>query len=272
MPDPVDSGAVKAEEMASSGNSSASTPQARRQSLLKELIDQSRRDFEAVTAAVSNGTVDRLEQIEEGVPFEHGAGESSGGMVPPPGVPPPRRLSGAVSSSSRQSIIQDISMRFKQAPVQNDRLVQVNMKNFSYYIPMKMDKPTVPTVFNQSVPYAAYEVIRRIHRYVQSKKKKEGNDADQPSSGTWTPTTIEDVVLPYSKRPVLKDVNLVLKPGRAYLVLGPPGSGKTTLLKAIADRLSYSGDTKEDSVLNLPHREGRIEYNGVSTTVRLLFG
>jgi ABC-type multidrug transport system ATPase subunit len=36
-------------------------------------------------------------------------------------------------------------------------------------------------------------------------------------------------------------------------------------LKAIADRLSFKGDSEEESVPNLPHREGRIEYNGVST-------
>jgi hypothetical protein len=202
-----------------------------------------------------------------------------------------------------QAIARDISTRYNQLKRDNNRLVQVNLRNFSYYIPMKMDKPSVPTVFNQSVPYAAYEVVRRIHKYVQGKTKsvhaKEQADNPRPSIG-WTPTTMELVILPYAKRPVLKDINLVLKPGRTYLVLGPPGyvhrnhkknsmqllstsssvtnstpvshfqnsCGKTTLLKAIAGRLRYRGDSKEESFANQPHREGRIEYNGVSTTVK----
>lgn len=37
------------------------------------------------------------------------------------------------------------------------------------------------------------------------------------------------------------------------------------MLKAIADRLHFKGDSEEESVPNKPHREGRIEYNGVST-------
>ena len=36
---------------------------------------------------------------------------------------------------------------------------------------------------------------------------------------------------------VLTDVNLVLRPGKMYLVLGPPLSGKTSLLKAVAGML-----------------------------------
>ena len=169
------------------------------------------------------------------------------------------------------------------------------MKNFSYFIPEKMDKPSVPTVFNQSLPYATFEVARRVTNYLQSKsaggKKKppttttsitpngdsdpdggtDTNAAADPSSMSWKATTAQDIVYPYSKRPVLKDINLVLKPGNTYLVLGPPSCGKTSLLKAIADRLSYKGRTETDSVPNQPHLEGRIEYNNVACTVRRYF-
>jgi ABC-type multidrug transport system fused ATPase/permease subunit len=275
MPSPIEMNNTvmeAADASSSSVNSSTSTPQSRRESLLKGLIDQSRHDLAAISAAVSgrsHDTVERLHQIEEGVALEDGGGdgdgarEDSGTVITPPPVPPPSLL-------SRQSLVQGLStMHINQVGMDQDHLVQVNMRNFSYFIPMKMDKPTVPTVFNQSVPYAVYEVIRRIHMYVHSKKRTpvNGDEADRASSATWTPTTLEDIVLPYAKRPVLKEINLVLKPGRTYLVLGPPGCGKTSLLKAIADRLSYQGDSEQESVPNLPHREGRIEYNGVSTTV-----
>ena len=105
-----------------------------------------------------------------------------------------------------------------------------------------MDKPTVPTVFNQSIFYAAFEVSRRVTNYLQSqssKNKKEPpeqantNDDEDPtpeldsSQSKWKATTAQDIVYPYAKKPVLKDINLVLKPGTTYLVLGPPGCGKT---------------------------------------------
>jgi len=36
---------------------------------------------------------------------------------------------------------------------------------------------------------------------------------------------------------VLDNINTVFKPGKTYLILGPPKSGKSTLLKAVAGKL-----------------------------------
>jgi ABC-type multidrug transport system ATPase subunit len=69
---------------------------------------------------------------------------------------------------------------------------------------------------------------------------------------------VKDIFGHYEKKWILKDINLVLKPGKTYLVVGPPGCGKTSLLKAISGRLRSKAS----------HCDGRIEYNGVSMEVR----
>jgi energy-coupling factor transporter ATP-binding protein EcfA2 len=150
-----------------------------------------------------------------------------------------------------------------------ERLVEVRMKNYSYYIPIKADAPTVKTVGNQSICYAAYEFFRRTHQYLvyrnASRHAVAMNDKNRRRSSRWSPLSASDILLPFDKKPVLCEINLVLKPGRTYVVLGPPESGKTSLLKAIAGRLPVSTSYIDGKPLkHRPHHEGRIEYNGVS--------
>ena len=64
---------------------------------------------------------------------------------------------------------------------------------------------------------------------------------------------MKDILGHHENRYILKDINLVLKPGKTYLVMGPPGCGKTSLLKSVSGMLRNSGV-----------ESGRIEYNGVS--------
>lgn len=141
-----------------------------------------------------------------------------------------------------------------------ERLVEVRVRDYSYYIPEKADAPSVKTVANQSICYAAYEFFRRMHQYRTD--RREGTGASRRAS-LWRPTTASDVFLPYDKMAILSNINLVLKPGRAYLILGPPASGKTSLLKAIAGRLPTTRGMDGKPLKEKPHMDGRIEYNGV---------
>lgn len=145
------------------------------------------------------------------------------------------------------------------------------MKDYSYKVPVNRSAPSIPTFMNQSLCYATFELFYRLHRFLHRNDHKRApkDKREQPGGGgdeeDWTPATVEDVFLPYTKRAVLHKLNLTFHPGRTYLVMGPPGCGKTSLLKAVAGRLpdkrqASNGEPYKDR----PHQEGRIEYNGAA--------
>lgn len=132
--------------------------------------------------------------------------------------------------------------------------VEVRMRQFSFLVPIRTDAPSVKTVLNQSPCYGAYEFGRRFVRLISSSKKKLS-----------LPHIASKVFLPYDKHPVLTDINLVFKPGKTYVILGPPGSGKTSLLMAIAGRLpNFVNAVTKKPIKGKPHVCGRVEYNGVT--------
>lgn len=134
--------------------------------------------------------------------------------------------------------------------------VEVRLCNFSYYVPIRTDAPSVKTVLNQSPCYGTYEFARRFARLISSRKKKNLS----------IPHIASKVFMPFDKTPVLTDINLVFKPGKTYVILGPPGSGKTSLLMAIAGRLPHFVNTvTKKPIRGKPHISGRVEYNGVTT-------
>jgi ABC-type multidrug transport system fused ATPase/permease subunit len=160
----------------------------------------------------------------------------------------------------RESCFVDIGDGYNkfQAHLGMDRHVQVNLRNFSYHVPVKMDSPSIKTVLNQSPSYAIFEFFRRVHHYCQRKTS---------SPERWAADTTSDLFLPFDKKAILSQVTLCFQPGKTYLILAPPGGGKTTLLKAIAGRLHYGRDLSGHPIKNYPHIDGRIEFNGVTKEV-----
>ena len=239
-------------------------PRSHRASHTESLMRESQRALQPFALSPVNGSVDAPEDELAATPtdnlvviLEEGGGEVSTTQVS-------ERDKKLRQLHKRLSVYQD------RVP---ERLVEVRMKDFSYYIPIKADAPTVKTVGNQSICYAAYEFFRRLHQYrrhVKESRHTSSKTTDAPNhrrSSRWSPVSASDILLPFDKKPVLSDINLVLKPGRTYLVLGPPESGKTTLLKAIAGRLPVGKNVLDGKPSkNRPHQEGRIEYNGVAVT------
>jgi len=154
--------------------------------------------------------------------------------------------------------------------------IQVRMHNVTYQVqqPVSARKNKIPTVYNTSIAYPIYKAVKRY--------RKDGIRA------AWNQLCRKTE---YEMVDILRDINLVLQPGRSYLVLGPPGSGKTSLLKAISGRLrpdvqqywvcsgddasyindrtngSYHGSMIAAEPCDVPNKsctvlKGRIQYNG----------
>lgn len=110
------------------------------------------------------------------------------------------------------------------ANIGKERLVEVRLLNVSYHVPVRADTPSVPTIWNATPLYKAYRFFRRIHRYRMWREAEESGQ-----NVAWVPKSTGDIFQPYRKKTILNNINLVLKPGNSYLILGPPGCGELLL-------------------------------------------
>jgi ABC-type multidrug transport system fused ATPase/permease subunit len=110
--------------------------------------------------------------------------------------------------------------------------VEVRVSNLSYQVKLDPNGDKIKTVYNSSFVYEIYSWMKRIIRGLEKAKTGE--------------------------RKILDNICLTLKPGKIYLLLGPPASGKTSLLKAIAGRLS---------TINGESVDGSVQYNGLTMEV-----
>lgn len=132
-------------------------------------------------------------------------------------------------ASAKVQEIQGIVGKEYQPFLQHEAPLEVRMDNVTYTVPVDEESNKIMTVYNSSFLYPTYKALRRIWKGEKREK--------------------EECVY----KNILADINLVLKPGRQYLILGAPGSGKSTLLKAISGRI-HAG--KKETL------SGSIIYNG----------
>lgn len=129
--------------------------------------------------------------------------------------------------------------------------VEVCLEVVSYRVPVRDDVagaagegPRIFTLYNSTPIYALVKFVERLRAPREDRPKRRTS----------------------RKRDVLSHVNLVLKPGRMYLVLGPPLSGKTSLLRAVAGKLPQ-GDVPADCPdvpVGTRRLTGKISYNGLA--------
>ncbi len=75
---------------------------------------------------------------------------------------------------------------------------------------------------------------------------------------------ITDLQIGYQQKPVVKNINLIVRPGEILGLLGPSGSGKTTLIRAIMGMIKPMSGTVRVFGQAMPNRHllEKIGYMG----------
>jgi ABC-type multidrug transport system ATPase subunit len=131
-------------------------------------------------------------------------------------------------SSDALRRIQAIMEEFN-AHMQTQFPIEIRMEGLTYSAPDDLNGNKIHTVYNSSYLYVVVKFFKNL-RSGGGMRQKMGTKV------------------------ILDDISVVLKPGKMYLLLGPPASGKSSFLRAVAGRLSVEkGETTEGSVF----------YNGI---------
>uniref|UniRef100_A0A7S4JUM9 ABC transporter domain-containing protein n=1 Tax=Odontella aurita TaxID=265563 RepID=A0A7S4JUM9_9STRA len=125
------------------------------------------------------------------------------------------------------------------------RSVEVRIKGLNYIVPVIDEEDAVHEVVSSAKVLKVYKNVRQV------RVKKDNDTGMLRVSRRFSAGHIQKA----TERCVLNDIDLVLRPGHTYLVLGPPGSGKTTLLRAISSLLP--------TWKHGPKLEGSVLYNGI---------
>lgn len=130
--------------------------------------------------------------------------------------------------SARMQEIMDLMKDYQDLPPVESAPLEVRVNNLTYTV-MVETEPVIETVFNTSPIYPIYKWYKEKFRGEKRKPRER------------------------APKKVLDQISLVLKPGKMYLVLGPPGAGKSSLLQSITGLLKPG---KDESL------EGSVCYNG----------
>ena len=71
----------------------------------------------------------------------------------------------------------------------------------------------------------------------------ENSNFRKENEGELSAFSTEHLTVGYDKMPLIKDVNLQVRPGEILTLIGPNGSGKSTILKTITRQLKQIGGT-----------------------------
>ncbi len=116
--------------------------------------------------------------------------------------------------------------------------LEIRVQNFSFKVPSRANGPGKDDISTVATPL--FKIRSILIKYLQYHKQEKK----------------EKLVTS-----VLSNVNLVLKPKKMYLVLGPPQSGKTSLLKAIGGSLPQGNFPSGFS--EKKHLTGQVLYNNL---------
>jgi ABC-type cobalamin/Fe3+-siderophores transport system ATPase subunit len=126
--------------------------------------------------------------------------------------------------------------------------MEVRLRGVSYRVPRFDDgsgKNRIHTIYNSSMLYTISKFLKGL--------RTSGRRGGQPEKRILV-------------KEVLLDINLVLRPKRMYLVLGPPLSGKTSLLRAIAGLLpqgTFKAGSKSGGYVEESYLSGQVVYNNL---------